>query len=1109
MDVGAWLRGLGLGQYEQAFLANDVDSAILPDLTSEDLAALGVHSVGHRRKLLTAIAALDAVVAERPAAPTADPVAARPAAERRQLTVMLVDLVGSTALATHLDPEAMSEVLRAYQNSVAGEILRFEGHVAKFMGDGVLAYFGWPRAHEDEAERSVRAALAIVAAVSRLTGGGTALACRVGIATGLVVVGDLVGEGPAQEHAVVGDTPNFAARLQGVAAPGQVVVSELTRRLLGDQFTLQPLPLQELRGIAEPQETFAVIGERPLSSRFAARQAGALEPLVGREQELALLLERWRQASGGEGQLVLLTGEAGIGKSRIAEALIEAVAGAPHTLVRFQCTPYHTDSALHPAIHHLATAAGIAERGGDDEGFDRLEAYLTRAGAADGETPALLAQLLGLDGTARYGQPALTPQQRRSRTLASLATSLIGTARRQPVLWVVEDAHWIDPTTLELIELVLDRIQNLPVLAVVTARPTFTAAFASHPIVSRLALNRLARGATAAIIARIAHGRPLPGSLLDEIAARTDGVPLFVEEMTKAVLESDGLREAGGPRLDGRSRSLAIPTTLHDSLMARLDRLHPVKEVAQTAAVIGRAFDHATIAALSALPVAELGEAMGRLVEAELVFRRGTPPDATYLFKHALVRDAAYESLLKTKRATLHARLADILAQRGDVAPEIVARHAEAAGRTELALQLWEEAGVRALARPAYREAVASFENAIRLCGGADAEQSRQRREQTLQLQLGQALIANQGYQAPTTLAAFDRALELADSLGDVALQLPALFGLWAGHHIAGTGSRALADRYAGLADSQAETGPRLVGLRMLGLERFYEGRFRESLAITKAGLEAYRPDQHHDLAQRFGHDPRAASANYKAWNLWHLGLPDQAEQTMQENLHWTRQVDHANTTGLVLCFGTMTFVWLREADRVMGAAREAITLADEMALPLWHAWGRTQLGWALSQADAVSGIAEMEAGIAEARQIGAGRFEPFHLGLLAEALNRAGRHAEAGASLARAFEGLALGHHRAFAAELHRVRAAVLRHEEGAWSETAVAELRAAISLARTQEAASLELRAVRDLAAMLAEAGERGQAADLLAPVYSRFTEGLATRDLLEARALLDALG
>lgn len=611
------------------------------------------------------------------------------------------------------------------------------------------------------------------------------------------------------------------------------------------------------------------------------------------------------------------------------------------------------------------------------------------------------------------------------------------------------------------------------------------------------------------IIERITGGKRLPDALLDAIAARSDGVPLFVEEITKAVLESGTLIEtADAYRLRGPLSGVAIPASLHDSLMARLDRLHPVKEVAQAAAVIGRSFDHATIATLSELPEAALSEAMRRLVEAELVFRRGTPPDATYLFKHALVRDAAYESLLKAKRAAMHARLVAILEHSASATPEVKAQHAEAAGLAERALDGWEEAGTQALARPAYLEAIAHLENAVRLCRTMSGDGRWLRREQSLHLKLGQALIASQGYQAEATLRAFEHALELADGMADVSSQLPALFGLWAGHHIAGTGSSDLAHRYATLAETQPETGPRLVGLRMLGLERFYEGRYAESLALTERALATYDPVAHRDLAHRFGHDPRAATANYKAWNLWHLGFPDQAAATIDENFRWMRQVDHANTTGLVLCFGTMTNIWLRQPARVERAAREALRLAEDMTLPLWHAWGSIHLGWALSQQGAGLGLDEIEAGLREAEAIGAGRFEPFHLGLAAEAYARAGRRDEACESMARAFAALARGHHHAFAADLYRARGALRLCAASNPVAAAEADLRRALEIARDQRSPSLQLRAATSLARLWAERGDHGRADHLLAPIYGWFSEGFGTPDLGDAAALLAEL-
>jgi predicted ATPase/class 3 adenylate cyclase len=1108
--VDRWLETLGLKKYAVLFAENEITIEVLPELGEADLKELGL-PLGPRKLLLKAIGEL---VAE-PAEPTphidgvhtAMPVGT---AERRQLTVMFVDLVGSTALSARLDPEEMGAVLRAYQNAVAGEIARFEGHVAKFMGDGVLAYFGWPVAHEDEAERAVRAGLAIVAAVARLTGGEASLACRIGLATGLVVVGELIGEGVAQEQTVVGETPNLAARLQALAAPGQLVVAETTRRLLGDVFELADLGRHEIKGIDRTVEAFAVTGERPAASRFTARSGPDLLPIVGRDQELALLLERWKQARAGEGQLVLLSGEAGIGKSRITAALLEALAAEPHVNLRYQCSPYHSDSALWPVIQQMGLAAGITPVDSMDAKLDKLEALLGEAVADVGAAAPLLAALLGIDGDARYGPIDLPPQQRRQRTLQALLDQLSGLAARQPVLVVVEDVHWVDPTTLELVELMLDRVATAPVLLLATARPSFTHGFGGHPIVTRLALNRLGREATAAIMTRVTGGKALPAELVAEIAARTDGVPLYVEEMTKAVLESGALRETEDAwLLDGPLDRLAIPTSLHDSLMARLDRLHPVKEVAQTAAVIGRTFDHQTIAALAGLPENELSEAMQRLVEAELVFRRGAPPDATYLFKHALVRDAAYESLLKSRRQALHARLFRLLEKDPNAPPEILAQHAEAAGRMAEALDQWERAGAAAVARPAYKEAIAAFNAAIRLAREHGADGSRQRRELVLQVQLGPALIANLGYQAPATTAAFERALELAEQIGEPDLLIPAIYGLVAGRYIAVTPFAELAQRLGELTSVGRDSGARCVALRMLALEQFHAGQYSRSLDLVDQALAIHDPAIHRDLAMRFGHDPRAGATNYRAWNRWLLGYPDQARTAAADALRWAREIDHANTTGLVLCMGvSLTNIWLRDVDTVESAANEALALADKMSLALWGAWARSHRAWALSERGDRAALAEFAAGLAAARAIGANRFEVLHLGLYAEAQSRVGEHAAAEHSIAEAFRSFESRPDAPFLVDLHRRRAATALRAQATAASDAIADLERALDIARQQQALSLELRASRDLARLWAERGERQRALDLLAPVYGRFTEGFDTPDLMEANEVLDEL-
>ena len=732
MDISAWLRELGLERYDQAFQKGEIDPALLPELTDADLKELGI-PLGPRKRLLKAISAL-ATGTEPPSAQEAR----RTEAERRQLTVMLVDLVGSTALSARLDPEEMREVIRAYQNAAAGEILRYEGHVAKFMGDGVLAYFGWPKAHEDEAERAVRAGLAIAGAVPTLvTPAGEALTARIGIATGLVVVGDFIGEGAAREESVIGDTPNLAARIQALAEPGGVVVSDATRRLVGSLFDLRDLGPRQLKGFAAPVHAFAVERERAVEDRFAAHQSGAPLPLVGRDQELALLLDRWRLAKGSEGQAVLLAGEPGIGKSRIVLALRERLRAEPRTSVRYNCSPFHANSALHPAIEQLARAAGFAPEDDTATKLARLEALVARAATPDDVLPYLI-DLIGLPPDGRHALPPLTPQEKKARTFRALLAQLEGLAGQRPVLLVLEDAHWCDPTTLEFFDRVVERVAALPVLLVVTFRPEFRPPWAGHAHVTSLALSRLGRAEAGAIVAEVAGGQALPGELFDAIVGRTDGVPLFVEELTKAVLEGGLLREAEGRlELAGPVPPLAIPATLSDSLLARLDRLAPVKEVAQVGAVIGREFGRALLAAVAGTDERGLTDALDRLVAAGLIFRRGARAEPLYAFKHALVQDAAYQSLLKSRRQQLHARVAEALeagdAGEGDTPPEILAHHLTGGGplrASPAGLAGGRRTGLAALRLPrGYRARPAGSRDRTELArsgGHADRDQAAQ-----------------------------------------------------------------------------------------------------------------------------------------------------------------------------------------------------------------------------------------------------------------------------------------------------------------------------------------------------------------------------------------------
>ena len=877
MDVGGWLRSLGLGQYEALFRASEIDADILPELTEIDLEKLDV-PLGHRKRLLRAISGL--TVAPTSATPSASTGAKlHDAAERRQLTVVFSDLVGSTALSARLDPEELRDEIRAYQNAVSGVVARYDGFVAKFMGDGVLAYFGYPRAHEDDAERAVRAGLEIEAAVTSLETRGTErLAVRIGIATGLVVVGDLVGEGSAQEQAVVGETPNLAARLQALAEPGQIVLAGATRRLIGDLFRLRELGRQVLKGFAEPVEAFVVEGIAVTESRFEAARRGIAD-LVGRAAESALLRDRLREAWSGAGQIVLLSGEAGIGKSRLAAQLAAEVANEPHTRLRYQCSPYHRDSVLHPFVVALGRAAHLAPDDPAETQLDKLEAILAPVGIA--ETAPLFASLLSIPTGERYPPLALSPAQQRRLTLAALLDQLEALARQKPVLMLFEDVHWADATSLEVLDLTVERVRALPVLVLITFRPEYQAPWTGLSHVTGIALDRLAPVEVETLAEHVA-GRSLPPEVAAQIVAKTDGVPLFVEELTKAVLEL-GLLVAGsqGWRLDGPLPPFAIPATLQDSLAARLDRLAPVKEVAQIGAAIGREFSYPLLRAVAGRDEPALRAALVQLEEAELLFRSGMPPDARYTFKHALVQDTAYETLLRSRRQILHRQIADAL--RGEfpavaaAEPELVAHHLTQAGLDEPAIEWWGRAGDQALRRSAFKEAAAHLGKAIewadKLAATAPSAASGSSRLR-LQTSLGNALIWTKGYHAPETTAAFARARELASREEDASERFSAYYGLWAGH--LNRSEPAPLREMAELSLSEATARPNcpetLIAHRNFGFTCWYFGDFAGAHDHFQKTIELCDQARHGDFANRFGPDPRASAEIGDALTLWVLG---------------------------------------------------------------------------------------------------------------------------------------------------------------------------------------------------------------------------------------------
>jgi len=1105
-DITRWLEQHGLGKYAGVFAENEIEWEVLPRLDDDDLREMGL-PIGPRKKFQAAIEALS-----NEPQPSTGSLVQQGEAERRQLTVMFCDLVGSTALSEGMDPEEFREIVTAFQSAATGVIEKFEGYVARYMGDGLLVYFGYPVAHEDDAELAARAGLALVERLARRPlVDDVEVAVRIGISTGMVVVGDLVGEGSSEERAVLGDTPNLAARLQGAASPNTALISASTRRLIEGRFQLAALGPLELKGFAAPTPAWQLVSEEVADSRFEARHRGQLPQIIGREQELALLTECWRQAIGGEGQMVVLTGEAGIGKSRITRALIDSLADEPHTRISYQCSPYQSDSALHPVTEHLLRATDFSV--GDALGvkLEKLES-LIGMGTADVDSVApLFAALLGLDGAKRYGALNMTPQQQRRRTLEALSDQPPGLSAHAPVLLVVEDVHWIDPTTLELIELVLNKIENARVLVLATARPTFQYSFGGHPIVTRLALNRFGRSQTLAMVERLSAGNALPGELVEEIVKRTDGVPLFVEELTKTVLESDLLRlTEDGYVLEGALTSVTIPTSLHDSLMARLDRLQPVKEVAQTAACIGRDFDYRMLSAISPLPDPELANALAHLVEAELVFCRGEPPEATYTFKHALVRDAAYDSLLRSMRQQVHARIFAALEEAAAQSAEIIAYHATEAGFTDQAVIYWQRAGVDALARSANQEAVGHFHSAVRIVQSMGDEQRWTEKELALQVLLGQALIATRGYAAPETMEAFERGIRLADAIGDTRFRIPALFGQWSGEYIRVGATRELVDDFAAVAANGQESGPRVIALRMRTLEKLHAGKFLAALELVENSLESYVATEHRALALEYGHDPRAAALNYKCWLKWFLGYPDQSDEAGREALQWAQEIDHDNTQGIVLCWSyVLSNVLQRRLEETVDSARYTIEFADERVMPLWRAWSRIFLGWAMVQLQGnADGLADIDAGLLELKEVGARRFLPWTLALQAEAHSYLERHEVALEIMESSFEAFHDTYDFSFESELYRIRGDIRVRNRVADCKAAQSDFREAISVAQRQHARSFELRATLSLAHCLKRSGEERDIHSLLSSMFNQFTEGFQSPDLRAAKALLDGL-
>jgi class 3 adenylate cyclase/predicted ATPase len=1123
MDVGDWLRRLGFEQYEAAFRDNEIDDTVLPRLSAEDLKELGVGSVGHRRKLLDAIAGLRAE-ADGPTplsdtAPARDE-AAKDTAERRQVTVMFSDLVGSTSLSARMDPEDLRDIISAYQTCIADTVRRFGGFVAKYMGDGVLVYFGYPQAHEDDAERAVRAALEAIAAVGALKF-SVPLQTRVGIATGVVVVGDLIGSGEAQERGIVGETPNLASRLQAIAEPNTVVIAGATRGLLGSLFELRDLGPRELKGIAGPVKAFAVLRASSVESRFEAMHAGDLTALVGREEELELLLRRWARAKAGEGQMVLLSGEAGIGKSRLCAALMEGLAAEPHTRLRYFCSPQHTDSAFYSLIGQFERAAGFEHGDTQQTKLDKLDALLAQSSTSK-QDAALFAEMLLLPNDGRYPALELAPEQRRQKTLEALDLQMETLARSSPVLTVVEDAHWADPTSLEAFGRTVDRIANLPVLLIVTFRPEFEAPWVGQPHVTTLALNRLGHRDICTMIDRVVGNKPLRADIRKDIIERTDGVPLFVEEMTKAVLEAGGELEGMQTAASVPLPAHAVPASLHASLMARLDRLGSPKEVAQIGAAIGREFSHALLAAVARKREAELVSSLDRLIQAGLLFRKGVPPHASYLFKHALVQDASYGTLLREPRRALHARIAEVLeSQIVDIAdrqPDLLAHHCTEAGLTEKAARLWSKAGRQSLARSAFIEAVAHFTRALSQFEVLPVTASLIRDRIEALVGLGNALIDTAGHAAPETRAAYGRASELmtqseqlGEALDDPLLQVSVLVGLWRGAYVAFDGDRMreLAAELLVLAEKHEATVLLAIAHHYMGMTQGLTGNIAEARTRFDKALALYDPAEYRPLATRLGIDVRIAALCFRAWTLWLLGYPEAAQADIDYAVKEAREIGQATNLMLALGITSYTHMLCGNHAAANALADELVVLADKQGALLRKAEAVFHQGCALAltgrTADAVRTITS---GVTAWRSTGATCWTPLHMLFLADAHARLGQFVEAWRCIGEALAASEASKENWCDADIHRLAGdIVLLSGE---PDTAKAEVyfERALAVARRQQAKSLELRAATSMARLWRDQGKRDKARELLAPIYGWFREGFDTLDLKEAKALLAGL-
>jgi class 3 adenylate cyclase/tetratricopeptide (TPR) repeat protein len=1052
--------------------------------------------------------------------PSAEPRA--PEAERRQLTVLFCDLVDSTVLASRLDPEELREVVRAYQTSCAEVIRRFGGHIAQYLGDGLLVYFGYPQAHEDDAQRAVRAGLGIVEAIGQQNrrlehGQGVRLAVRVGVHTGLVVVGE-IGGSERQERLALGDTPNVAARLQALAKPDTVVLSAATYGLVQGYFSCHELGPQVLKGLSSPLQLYQALYESGAQSRLDVAAIRGLTPLVGREPEVTLLQERWAQVEEGRGQVVVVSGEAGIGKSRLVQVLKDDLA-APHAWWECRCSPYHQHSAFYPAIDLMQRVMRFNQEDAPEEKLHKLEGAVEASGLIRAEVVPLLATLLSLPLPEPYEAPTFSPQRQKEQILQAVVAWLLAATERQALLSIWEDLHWADPSTLELVDLLIDQAPTARMFIMLTFRPEFTPPWGSRTHVTALTLDRLPHIQAEELVAKVTDGKALPAEVLQQVVRKTDGVPLFVEELTKMVLESGLLRECGdGYELIGPLPPLAIPTTLHDSLMTRLDRLAVVKEVAQLGATLGRTFSYALLQAVSPWNQGALQRALAQLVDAELLYQRGVPPQATYIFKHALIQDTAYQSLLKSTRQQSHQRIAQVLEaqfpETVETQPELLAHHYTEAGLTAQAVRYWHQAGQRAHQRSANQEAIQHFSKGLEVLATRPETPDRVTQELTLRIALGAPLMATKGYASSEVAHTYARARELCQQLGETPQLFSVLLRLHVFYLVRGEfhNARELGEQCLHIAQHSHDPVHLLEAHYALGSALFWLGDLATARTHFEHSIALYDPQQRHSVANIT--DTMVTNLSYLSWLLWLLGYPDQALRTSQKALARARQLAHPYSLAFALSFAVRLHHARAEIHHIQQQTEELTSLGSTQGFPYWVAVATIWRGWiAMEQGRQDDGMVQLHQGLTLSSSSGSELLRTFWQALLAEVCAKVGQVGEGLQAVDDAFLAAHMNGERFYEAELCRLKgilALQTRGQHAASDPQADAEacFRQALDRARRQQAKSLELRAAISLARLWQQQGKCAEARRLLGETYGWFIEGFDTADLQAAKALLEEL-